>query len=829
MPVAAACTICSKNYLPYARVLMRSVRAHHPDWRRVVLLLDETDGCFAPDQEDFEVIPYQQLGIPDIHRFLFKYSILEANTAVKPWLLKLLLDRGIDRAVYLDPDILLQDRLVEMEESMERGANIVLTPHLTAPINDDCNPSEINMLRCGVWNLGFLAVQNSEETNRFLDWFCARLTDHCVVDLEQGLFVDQKWMDLVPGLFQNVVLLRHEGYNVAYWNLPHRSLHERGTKILVNEVPLRFYHFSGFDPENPQQFSKHQNRYRFNDLSPAMQRLATRYRQQLLDSGYKSSQTWPYAFGKFQDGTEIPNCVRAHYRQNSVLQTLLGKNPFEKSSLLLRQDWKGKLLKPANTFVMRSLWEGQAPLRHAFPDPDGADRPRYGAWFADNAVAYKIPAALVEAGELDQAAPMAIRMLNLRDHLKFASILSAGKSLERRIRRARRRWMGRLRPLLNQPAIASKATGCNVFGYLRCETGVAEASRGGIRALQEAGVPLSLVDVSDSAPLEALDNSMATAIANVAPYNTNVLFVNADQTSHVQSSLPDIDWKESYNIGFWHWELEEFPDHWRPAFDLVDGIWVASRFVQDAISAKANCPVVNIGLPVNALPIDPRRERFGIPPGRFMFLASCDLHSYLARKNPLGAIQAFRAAFGDRTDVELVLKISNPQADPSALEMLEASAGDRGNIRMLTGLLRRRDVVDLLATADCFVSLHRSEGFGLSLAESMALRKPVIGTAYSGNVDFMRPGNSCLVNYSLIELSQDHGPYRKGQVWADPDLDHAAWWMKRLVENETERTQIGLSGQRTICDEYSDAAIGKRCRKRLEAIWSNERFGRRAA
>jgi glycosyltransferase involved in cell wall biosynthesis len=194
-----------------------------------------------------------------------------------------------------------------------------------------------------------------------------------------------------------------------------------------------------------------------------------------------------------------------------------------------------------------------------------------------------------------------------------------------------------------------------------------------------------------------------------------------------------------------------------------------------------------------------------------------DFYSVRQRKNPEGTIEAFSRAFdaGDQR-AGLVIKMNNANADERAL--LESLIADRTNIHVIEETLDRSIVDSLMAATDCLVSLHRSEGFGLALAEAMALGRPVIATGWSGNTDYMRPTNSCSVGYSLVQLAEDYGPYRAGQVWADPDIDNAAWWMRELVKDPNEGARLGAHAANTIEEEFSAESVGTRIITRLHAV-----------
>ena len=194
MSSIAACTIVSKNYLPFARTLCESFRRHHPEGEFYVLLVDRVDGHFDPEGEPFELLEAERLPtLPDFHGYAFKYSLLEINTAVKPFYLEhLLASRGLGSLFYFDPDILILRSLEELAGRL-RTSSILLTPHLTAPIDDGKHPGEQAILQSGAYNLGFLGLRSGETVTRFLRWWQQRVYDRCLVDVARGLFVDQKW------------------------------------------------------------------------------------------------------------------------------------------------------------------------------------------------------------------------------------------------------------------------------------------------------------------------------------------------------------------------------------------------------------------------------------------------------------------------------------------------------------------------------------------------------------------------------------------------------------------------------------------------------------
>lgn len=303
-------------------------------------------------------------------------------------------------------------------------------------------------------------------------------------------------------------------------------------------------------------------------------------------------------------------------------------------------------------------------------------------------------------------------------------------------------------------------------------------------------------------------------------YDINLLHINADHTPAVMKDLGKAFFAGRYTIGFWAWELPEFPDRWSDVFGLLDEIWVPSTFVNTAIAAKSPIPVVTIphavSMPAHMIAALSRTQ-VGIPEDAFVFLSMFDRHSIAQRKNPFGSILAFQRAFAPADhSVCLAIKVNN--ADDEALETLRNFIGDYQNIVVIHRPFERREINGLLAIIDCYVSLHHSEGFGLGPAEAMALGKVAILTNWSGNTEYMTRNNCIAIDYELVALEQDYGPYEKGQVWAAPDLEQAAREM-RAIAGDKERAQLlGELARNTMATQFSPQSIGARMRQRLEAI-----------
>ena len=369
--------------------------------------------------------------------------------------------------------------------------------------------------------------------------------------------------------------------------------------------------------------------------------------------------------------------------------------------------------------------------------------------------------------------------------------------------------------------VRSSPVGVNLSGYLDTESGMGEAARASIRALDAAGVPVTLNNVTSR--LRAADTTYRDAFVDVNPQPFNLVHLNADNMPAFATRRGRRYFTQRYTIGFWFWELSVFRDEWVPFAGYVDEVWAATRFVQQSIAAKCPLPVRRMRLPVVLPPLPARgRAHFGIPEGPRVFLYVFDVSSQAERKNPLGAIHAFRKARLPASEAVLVLKFGNPEYDRAGVRRLHEEAAGL-NVVMLDGYLDRPDLAALLNTADCYLSPHRAEGFGLTLLESMALGKPVIGTAYSGNMDFMTPENSYPLDYTLVTLTRDYGPYMRGAVWADPDIDHAARLIREVVASPDVAAARGARAKRMVAEVYSPAVTGAAMRARLEAVRSGSR------
>jgi glycosyltransferase involved in cell wall biosynthesis len=368
---------------------------------------------------------------------------------------------------------------------------------------------------------------------------------------------------------------------------------------------------------------------------------------------------------------------------------------------------------------------------------------------------------------------------------------------------------------------ANVPAGVNLVAYIRANMGLGAAARGMAAAFDAAAIPFNVINLEHGNEASHTDQSWSHKEAEQSLYDVTVVCVNPDNSFNLRTQVPIEILGRRYVIANWYWELPEIPDEWVAEFEYVDEVWAASNFIQNAIASKAAAPVMRVPAVVQ-LGHGKRltRAELGLPEKRFLFLAMFDTRSVPERKNPLGVVRAFKRAFQAADDgVGLVVKtLSDTDGSQTVLEKLQSEVGECRNVFVIDRLLDRDELTSLMDACDCFVSLHRSEGFGLPPAEAMSLGKPAILTNWSGNTDYMTGDNCVPIDYELVELGRAHGPYKAHQHWAEPDLEQAAHWMKKLVAEPELARQIGLRGQQTINSQFSPAAVGKIIRARLEQI-----------
>jgi glycosyltransferase involved in cell wall biosynthesis len=367
-------------------------------------------------------------------------------------------------------------------------------------------------------------------------------------------------------------------------------------------------------------------------------------------------------------------------------------------------------------------------------------------------------------------------------------------------------------------------TGMNIVGFLTADLGIGESARCMVRAADAASIPTALVNLKLNCRNRLGDTTFSGRLQESNPFGVNVVHLDPPAARDIDHHHGAGFRADKYNIGYFAWELQEYPDSWMPAFDFFDEIWCPSDFVRESISPKAPFPVLTMPHSISFdRPTEDKaalRARLGLPAEPFLFLCLFDLNSYTARKNPRAVVQAFRESGLAGGSSALVIKVQNADANAADYDALVDSVRDIPGTVIIKHTLSRADVYALEAACDCYVSLHRSEGFGLAVAECMYLGKPVISTNWSATSEYLDSANGLPVRYSLVQLEENHGPYPKGATWAEPDVGHAAKLMSAIAAAPHEAARIGAAARKTIEERFSPAVIGARYKRRLEAIAS---------
>lgn len=322
-------TICSKNFTAYAKTLYDSINQHHPDAEFFLFLCDEIDSGYDPATLPFKTVRLVELDIPDVEEMSQRYNITEFNTAIKPYAFSYLFKKlEKDRIIYLDPDILVLSPLQEVVDAFAQGSECVLTPHILEPA-ENVEMSDIKMLQFGIYNLGFLGLRNTPDVIRVVEWWGRQLVHGCVINLAEGLFVDQKWADLFPAFLKRTTALHHPGYNVAYWNLSQRTIELINDRWYSNRQALRFVHFSGNKLDDPVFFSRHSGVFTRHNIGD-LKLLLDLYRKHIYANGHAAYSKLPYSFSwNGTSGVNLhtpePSSLPATAEAPSGIKRLIGK------------------------------------------------------------------------------------------------------------------------------------------------------------------------------------------------------------------------------------------------------------------------------------------------------------------------------------------------------------------------------------------------------------------------------------------------------------------------------------------------------------------------
>jgi len=763
------CTAVAKGELARARLLADSLARHQPDARFAALVVD--DVAAATGDEPYETLRPEQLGVEGLEQLYRGCGPRTLALALRPWLLSHLLDRGGDTPVVW----------------LSAGTQIF------APIDELgelCEPDGVVSSRAGERILALVDGPPARDllrawTRQVIDGvarFDGRLEE---LVLSQEL---ERLRDAVPNGDVGSALReppaagleRGRSLDRPCWAGGAATLSSEGLElngdgsVRVGTEMLRAFDFARSSGEETGPLAE----------------LFVRYEADLERHGHSKLKLTPYAHGILARDDQLGQRLRRDaveaVREGALRSSLLTEPGAHEFLVWLR----GPAPEGGNEGVTRfhyGLYRDHTWMRQHYPQLDAGDAARFMEWLrGDGRTEIPIPDDLLP-DPVDE------------DRLRTSRDIRANQELIR---------------------------GVNLAGFLHAEFGLGEAARLLVKGLDARRIPVIPLDATLS-QLTRQQTEYASLPAWSDGFPVNILCVNGNL---IPGLVEDAPWmfRDRHSIAVWFWETNRLPDEWVAAFEHLDEVWVASQFMAEMIGAASPVPVRAIPLPVSVPPTVPfDRGVYGIPEHDYLFTFVFDWHSSSARKNPLAVIEAFTSAFGPDSGASLLLKSIQGIDFPAEFEQVALAASRHPNIHLLDRHVSWREKNAIMAGCDCYVSLHRSEGFGLTLAEAMWLGKPAIATAYGGNLEFMTPDNSRLVNYAMVPVGEaaavstsGTARYPADAVWADPDVDAAAAAMRWAFENRDEAAEMGRRGARDIRRGHAPDVAGEAIEHALLPAWN---------
>lgn len=379
-------------------------------------------------------------------------------------------------------------------------------------------------------------------------------------------------------------------------------------------------------------------------------------------------------------------------------------------------------------------------------------------------------------------------------------------------------WLAQVN--LEQTALELAQLGVNVLGQFCYPSGLRTSVESMCDGLVQNGVQVSKCDL----PTDMTDEPGHANMLGPEVFDISILHVQPEPfflRAYERADIAERP-KKTYRIAYWYWELDVIPDAWIQCAEKADELWAATEFIANAMRRCINRPVKTMFPGLRLKPYIPRAlVEFGLKQAnKFSFLFVFSMMSVMGRKNPIGLIDAFKATFSSHENVQLIIKTSYGYRNPMMLNRLRDAASD-ANIIIIDDVYSDDMTLSLMNACDAYISLHRSEGLGLTMAEAMLLGKPVIATKYSGNMDFMNDSNSLLVDYNLTEVGRECLPYLADALWADPIEAIARQHMRKVFENQTWGKELGQKARLDLQEHFSSEVAGQRMKTRLQAIQFN--------
>jgi glycosyltransferase involved in cell wall biosynthesis len=829
-------TLATPSTLPQAHVLADSLRRHQPDCSLEILFVGREREADAGGGSVRLRSVAEELDI-DIESVIARYDEEDLIALLLPRVLRSYSERGSGPLLHLPPTAWVLGDLAPVQAALSTRS-VLLVPRMTSDIPDDgLQPTCAQMERSGRMAETVMGVDGTTGADGFLVWWAAQV-EQTLGSLDGRRAgarpEDRAWLgrmlELAPARFATGVL-DDPGCNLSMWNLHLHTLQSTPEGTLVDDaLPLRWLDLPGFRPDRPHQLNAGASRVRIS-RSPALRELCVAYANELERAGWSAVDRRQDIGRRLADGLVYDDALDALRTRAEALGERYddlfdsdGKDAREFTSWLEGPAPAGAGY-GVNRYVFYRVARERPDVMRAYPDLNGLDGADYVEWcwvFGREEVS--IPDRFMPP----QPGSVAPRPLKAPSggHPEASGLSASESGREARTETVESTQTSAAseRDTSMQATQNGAQPAVRVTGYLSHTLGLGAAGRGYAQALQAAGVAVSTASVPLhhlQLPAELQDGYGRHGFEDVAHdgvhHGFEIVAVNADELPSFVGRLGE-DYFQGPRIGIWGWETDTIPVRWQRAFALVQEVWVYSRFMAENIGAAAPVPTIALPPPVQA-PAEPVAPlRLDVPDDGFLFLFVFDYLSTIQRKNPVGLIEAFKRAFAPGEGPRLLLKTINGPLRPLAEEEVLWAAHGRPDIHVVDRSLSGAELNGLMAACDAYVSLHRSEGFGLTMAEAMAIGKPVIGTGYSGNLDFMNADNSYLVEYELARVGPDCEIYPPEGTWARPSVEHAAELMRRVVERPEEAAAIGARARADVARELSPQATGEAMRRRLEEL-----------
>ncbi|MGV8121874.1 MAG: glycosyltransferase [Candidatus Xenobiia bacterium LiM19] len=714
----AVFTIVSKNHLARALTLRDSFLAFNQDYDFIIFMVD-----MVADKEEIAVLSVliesgidirfvHELGriiqFRNFEHMLLKYDIAEANKAFKPFCFEYLMKTSYRKIVYLDSDILVLGAFDECDRVLDL-ASMVFTPHIMEHCGKDSPFTDADILKKGVFNLGFLALRNSGKTQNLITWWGDKVYSDGFMTEGESLQADRRWTDLFPSFVSDLHIIRDRGYNAACWNLHERCIWKHEGIWKAGNDRLVFFHFSG----------------------------------------------------SFSDGFSVtPHCQHdIHVENNGVIHEL-----FREYGEKLRE-------------YSRVLPQG---MKYYYSYLHGS-----GCRISDEQ-------------RRDAAEQKVLSECAFHNKPCLPTLCATSDTQKRKS------------DLGEEPA------GLTLAGYFSNTTGISQTARSFASNLFRSGIPFSLKNSLLQQHPEIDFQSMARfadRFSDELPYRLILLFYGSDEILQAFMERSELFSPDHYRAAVLWWEFESGSESFLKGFDHIDEILVFNDFLRAFYTsiAPGHVRIHKLLYPfhIDWIITEPRdviRNRYGITIDEFVFFFHFDCFSSIMRKNPAAVIQSFAQVFQGKSCAKLVLKMNNTSFYTAQTKKLISMINDLGvseRVVIINESLPRNGLMTLINATDCYVSLHRGEGMGLGILEAMSLGKPVICTAYGGNMEFTKKDNSFLVEYAMVDAKPDIDAYRWVKQWAEPSIDQAAEYMYYLYNDRDASRSMGEKARQYVQSYFS--------------------------